>query len=189
MRKTPFLFLFFLLIFSFSTWAQTEKGSKLLGGSANFSFEKNYSFGISPQIGYFITNNFALGTGVSISYSKFDNDDTMGNGYRSHTTAAGISPFIRYYFGKASSTRLFTQGAVVFQRFWQNSSINGGEPQVNAENFSTFRVGVGVVHFITQQVGLEALVDYSASKYGVGDRTSRVALNIGLQIYLPSAKQ
>ncbi|MDO1445775.1 hypothetical protein Q0590_05910 [Rhodocytophaga aerolata] len=189
MRKTTLLFLFCLLVFSSTTWAQTEKGSKLLGGSANFNFEKNYSFGISPQMGYFITTNFALGTGVSISYSKFNNDDTVGNSYRSNTTVAGFSPFIRYYFGKATSTRLFTQGAVVFQRLWQNTRINGSEPQINVDNFSTYRAGVGVVHFITQQIGLEALVAYSSSKYSVENRTGRVVLNVGLQIYLPASQQ
>jgi hypothetical protein len=188
MEKSTLLSLSFLLFFSLSTWAQTQKGSKLLGGSVSGFLQRNNSFSISlsPQIGYFVINNLALGTGVTLSYfkSSFD-DNTTGVSYRSRTTKAGISPFVRYYFGKSASTRLFTHASVDLWRSWSNSSISRRELQIDVNNYSTLRAGVGVVHFITNQVGLEALLSYTPSKNSTNERNGSLAISVGLQFYLP----
>ena len=53
--------------------AQTEKGKVILGGSVGFSSSKvegaaksDVSFNIIPSAGFFVADNFAIGTGVAI---------------------------------------------------------------------------------------------------------------------------
>ncbi|MGV3539684.1 MAG: hypothetical protein ACO1OQ_07735, partial [Rufibacter sp.] len=70
MKKLLFPFLF-LLLFTASAYAQTEKGTTLIGGSGMFHFNtedgNNPSyFTLSPRVGFFIVNNFAIGAGIPI---------------------------------------------------------------------------------------------------------------------------
>lgn len=190
-KKSVLLALYFLLMFSLSTWAQTQKGAKLLGGDVAFDLEKNNSFSItlSPQIGYFVIKNLAVGTGASLHYSKYNYGDNMSYSFRARTTMAGASPFVRYYFGQSTPTRLFTDARIIFWRTWFTGTQHGSQPQLTVSNYSTLRAGVGVVHFITSQIGLEALLAYTSSKNSSSDRTGKIGLTVGFQIYLPSSKQ
>lgn len=105
------------LMTGFIANAQLDKGIWLVGGSANFSStngETIYNGGIqkstyldisvSPDIGYFIADKFAVGIKPSFSYSKADYGELIdegipvaGGGY-SHIMWFDIGPFIRYYF-------------------------------------------------------------------------------------------
>ncbi|WP_244214217.1 hypothetical protein [Pedobacter jejuensis] len=57
--------------------AQTEKGKVILGGSVGFNSSKvegaaksDVSFNVIPSVGFFVDNNFAIGTGVGYTYNK-----------------------------------------------------------------------------------------------------------------------
>jgi hypothetical protein len=83
-----------LLFFSFSVFAQTEQGSKFIGGSFQISTTTNSfndntstSFTLSPKFGYFLQDRWAIGSGLGLSItSNGDTDVTFT-----------ISPFTRYY--------------------------------------------------------------------------------------------
>jgi len=73
--------------------AQTEQSSKFIGGAFQVSTESSSegssvtSFGISPEFGYFIKDQWAIGSGLG--FSVYDRDET--------TFTFSISPFTRYY--------------------------------------------------------------------------------------------
>ncbi|MFC3366125.1 PorT family protein [Pedobacter fastidiosus] len=55
----------------YSANAQTEKGKVILGGNVGFNSTKvegaaksDFNFSVVPSVGYFVSNNFAIGTGV-----------------------------------------------------------------------------------------------------------------------------
>ena len=86
--------LFTLVIFplSFSAFAQTAQGSKFIGGSFQITTEStaensNTSFDISPKFGYFIQDQWAIGSGVGLSIRTHEET----------TVFFSLSPFTRYY--------------------------------------------------------------------------------------------
>ncbi len=91
------LFLFItsmLFCFSFSVSAQTEQGSKFIGGSFQISTntysgtdDVNTSFTLEPKFGYFIKDRWAIGSGLGLSITSDGDTDVTFT----------ISPFTRYY--------------------------------------------------------------------------------------------
>ena len=61
-----------LLASTISSFAQTEKGSWMVGGNLGANSGRNTNYDIfniyfTPQAGYFIIKNLAIGTGIDIS--------------------------------------------------------------------------------------------------------------------------
>lgn len=103
-----------LCAIAFKTNAQTEKGKSLLGGSVNFSTsnnknqEKNTAFGLAPRVGYFVSDNWAVGTTLSYSISKSRSYLSTGAlGIGNQTNTYGISPFVRYYTRIADNFKFY----------------------------------------------------------------------------------
>ena len=56
--------------------AQTEQGKIMVGGQVGFQTSKvkdtdfkNNSFSINPTVGYFVSDNLAIGTGIGYNWS------------------------------------------------------------------------------------------------------------------------
>ena len=92
------------LFFTINTNAQITKGNWMVGGTGNLTnykstfqsgnseiIQKGYGLTISPNLGYFIIDNFAIGTKLIFSYSNPSGDNNNSYGY-------GISPFLKFYF-------------------------------------------------------------------------------------------
>jgi hypothetical protein len=162
-----------------SATAQTERGAFLVGGNFDLglqtSQEGGFSVSFSPQVGYFVVNNFALGTSLPLGFNTW----ASGRNFN-----AGLSPFARYYFGE-SATRLFLEGRAGYNYYNSRFTIFTGETMRNSARFYNLNAGLGAVHFITQSVGLEAILGYNYTKdSNVVQGQSRIRLNVGLQIYL-----
>ena len=80
--------------------AQTSAGNMMVGGTIDFtSFSREggslndmSSFTFSPSFGYFISDNLAVGSSLTLSSSR------QGTGSaKTVTTGFGIGPFARYY--------------------------------------------------------------------------------------------
>ena len=119
MKKT--LVLIALILGNLTIFAQTQKGTFLLGAGTNFDFSflssqvstesydsdkvKNNSFEFTPRVGYFLVNNFVVGVDFVISNALQKND---GDVYKSNTFAAG--PFALYTSERKISNHLYTGG-------------------------------------------------------------------------------
>jgi len=159
---------------AFTTQAQTEKGKIIVGGNAAFSTNKsdadgaksNTSFKIVPSVGYFVSDNIAVGTGVGYSYdkqiSKFENQ------------AFVVSPFGRYYANLSESFKFFGQLSVPME-FGTAKAVDAAG-KVGDKVGSSTNIGValspGFAFFPTKRIGIEFGINglsYNNTRYENGD--------------------
>jgi outer membrane protein len=183
-----------ILFMSVGAFAQFNKGRMLVGGSAQFSTdtEKNRNGGttttegtrttlsISPDFGYFIIDNLAIGAELNLSLSKWN--AKTANGVDASTTSVSFSPFARYYLPMG----IFFQG-----KFGLGTARTSYD-----ENFDDFKynttslaLSAGYVIFLTDNVALEPELGYQTFRYkgddsNTKDINSGIFMRIGFQIYL-----
>ncbi|HSN62224.1 MAG TPA: hypothetical protein VLR49_14890, partial [Ferruginibacter sp.] len=108
MKKLLLLTAIILIVTSVS-FAQTQKGNWLVGGSAEFSSQKtgdfnNTTLSFQPAAGYFVANDVAVGAGLGFASSKDEGEDAV--------TAFSFAPFVRYYFAPLGpGAKLFVNGS------------------------------------------------------------------------------
>jgi hypothetical protein len=142
---------------AFSTQAQTEKGKIMVGGNLEFNSitsdadgaKANTSFAVVPSAGYFVSDNFAIGTGVGYEYSKvIDNAEKQ---------AFVVSPFGRYYANLSESFKFFGQLAVPL-KFGTTKDVDAsGDVGEKIGNSTSIGVALspGFAFFPTPKVGIE----------------------------------
>ncbi|MEJ8801835.1 hypothetical protein [Pontibacter sp. H249] len=155
-----------------------SKGNWLVGGSiasTGFNFSTDtYDLFINPKAGYFIGENFVLGSEVILGLTIFDG----GTNFQ-----YGITPFGRYYYtqGGGPSGRIFQEIAFGIA----GSSIKDNEQDEPV----SLLVGVrgGYAHFIAQNVALEAILGYTYIKADIDSDTGSggLGISLGFSIYLP----
>lgn len=151
--------------------AQTEKGDWLIGGNLQFNTSKaNAVFQFSPQVGYFILNNFAIGGRFVVDHNKLGDD---------RTTAVGAGPFARFYFLKAKF-RPFVAADMDF------SSVKrkvGSIPSSTETAFNYF-IGGGGAFFISDNVALETIMGFRHTKVENKQSAGGFNFRIGFQVYI-----
>lgn len=167
--------------------AQLQKGNIMVGADLagmTVDFQKDntvFNMSITPKIGFFIQDNIAIGGEIGLGL-------TTGDGFTTFTYSIG--PFGRYYLSDKRTqllkqSRFFLEGNAGFRG--QNTDVRGGS------NTSTNGLGIGfgpgLAYFITQNIGLEALLKYNLT-VGFGNSTtnSQLGFGLGFQIYLPTKK-
>lgn len=159
---------------AFSTQAQTEKGKIIVGGNATFNTNKsdadgaksNTSFKIVPSVGYFVSDNIAVGTGVGYSYDKevgkFENQ------------AFVVSPFGRYYANLSESFKFFGQLSVPME-FGTAKAVDAAG-KVGEKVGTSTNIGValspGFAFYPTKRIGIEFGINglsYNNTRYENAD--------------------
>lgn len=177
-----------------SLHAQTDQGSMLVGGSAGLDYtvrsdDKAFNASLSPQGGYFVIDNFAVGLripmGLQNSTSRSSPSPDSEIETRTLTYRVGIGPFARYYFGK-SAIRPFINGGADYQYSRTREKDNASERVLiqRQDSYSIFG-GVGMAYFISQFVGLESQLGYTYFRSDQLNKYSSLGLTVGLQIYIP----
>src|SRR5690606_19194954 len=101
---------------------QTDKGDVILGGNVSFNTIKpdasgansSYDLSIVPNVGYFVDDNIAIGTGIGYQTSRLDEASELGK-----TEAFVIAPFGRYYAPISNNFKFFEIGrASCRERVW-----------------------------------------------------------------------
>jgi outer membrane protein len=170
---------------AFSANAQTEKGKWILGGTASYQSVKSDADGakaaqelnIVPSVGYFVSNNFALGTGIGYSYSKLGTASTSGQ-----NEAVVVSPFGRYYVGLSDQFKFFGQAAVPLAFGTVKATDASGD--TGAKTGTSTSVGValspGFAYFPTKKIGIEfAFKGISYNDYSVEDASGNDVAGAG----------
>lgn len=147
----------------------------MIGGTAGFN---NTNFGndvkvtdinLSPNLGYFIIDNLAVGAGVGLNSST---SEKLGD-----VSSFALTPFARYYFLGSGDVRLFGQG-----RFGFGSQKVG---DLDAQSFTTWGLGAGLNYFLNNNVALEALLGYDSRKVkDAANPANGFGLNIGVQAFI-----
>lgn len=192
MKKNIIAFVFILA--SIGAYAQTDKGSFMVGGSLRwqrshsdvnlpaFGFEGTTtgSFNINPTVGYFVMNRLMLGLQPSYSHTWVFHQPM------SKITSFSIGPVVRYYipFGKFAA---FPEASYSYLKSKQQGfdTVSGRVVDVN-KNGSTYHVAAGVTYFVSPSIGIEGIIGYTDNKnmsYSVKKLTD-LYLNFGIQFYL-----
>ena len=187
-------FLFFLLATTMVAVAQpTERGNFLIGTRVGFSTavsrlkvespSLNYDgegartsqFNIAPNIGYFITRNFALGLGMSYSsYRSSDPssviNDTTGREDDSYSSNLLFGPFARIYLPVSQDNAFILGGIAGFGNTVNQVKIDN-QTQTIRTDLTSLGLAGGFTVFSQGGISLEALVIYSFDR-------SRNSLNL-----------
>ncbi len=182
--KTHLIAIFFAFLIVFVCEAQTQQGSKMIGGNGSGGIGEVTGISLSPSFGYFVTHDLAVGSGIPLSYDYDKHVD-----YR--TIGGGLEPYVRYYLGKEASTRIFAQANGSY--FYLNTKNTGGAHYGSAYIGNSFGGSLGLVRFLTEQVGLETQLFYvnsqsvqtSDSQTSHHPRHDSYGLRFGLQVHLP----
>lgn len=192
------LILFCLLLASFISQAQFEKGRILAGGSGSLSIVTdknkvgtttvvtgtNVNFGLSPRVGYFIMDNLAVGAELQFGVSSFN---PKGSGSsNSSSVSALLGPFARYYLEPG----IFFQGG--FGLGTQSNHFPSGTTTVETKFvITTINLGVGYALFLNDHVAVEPMITYQSrgsreidSDPVAKDVDNGLYLSVGLQVYL-----
>ncbi len=151
--------------------AQTEKGGWMVGAqAANISYNTTaeiFSLTLSPQAGYFVSDNFAVGANLGLSIASASGTSS---------TVWAIGPFARAYFGGTEKSKFYAQA---------NTGLGG----ISGSTAYNLGATVGYTYFITKNVGLETGLGYNYSDSTNGGMgSSDLGLNLGFQIYLGKKK-
>jgi len=141
--------------------AQTEKGKVILGGSVGFNTTKvdgaaksDVSFNVIPSVGYFVDNNFAIGTGVGYNYDKKVSANRLNEAFV-------VAPFGRYYVGLSDQFKFFGQLSVPMA--FGNNKVVDNNGDTGAKVGTTTSIGVnvapGFAFFPTKRIGIEVSVN------------------------------
>ena len=161
--------------------AQLQQGNWMVGAHvANVKFTNGFNLNLTPQLGYFVQDRWAVGAQVGLNiFSPEGTGDTQ--------TDWSIAPFTRYYFASTEIDNLLNNGAFFAEGsagFGGNNSSTG-----NSTNGVELGIGAGYAYFITPSVGLEGMLKYQGL-VGGGNTSSQgdLYLGVGFQIYLPNSK-
>lgn len=162
--------------------AQIQEGNWMVGGQvANFKFTNGFNMNLTPQVGYFIKDNWAVGGQVGLNVYSPQGGDA---GTQTDWT---LGAFTRYYFGPNEIDSLLKNG-----RFFAEGSVGFGGNNSSAStstNGVDLGIGAGYSYFITKNVSLDALLKFNTiAGGGSSSAKGNLGLNVGFQIYLPTSK-
>ena len=177
--KKIILFVVIMLIITATSFAQTEKGNWLMGGSGEFSSQKTgdfktTSFSFEPAAGYFIAKDFALGAGLGFTSSKDEGDADA-------VSAFSFAPFVRYYFLPLGT------GAKLFG----DASFGVGSVKyTDSQSFTQWGIDAGPAIFLNPHTALEITLGYGSMKIkDATDATNAFRIRIGFQVHLGATKK
>ncbi len=176
-----FVLLNILTIMAFTSNAQTNKGTLLMGGDINLSStrtkirdtittESTSEITLKGFLGYFPVDRFVIGINPSMDYS-------INKKVSVNAIIFGIGPFFRYYFlNPEKRYNLFAGAGYTFRR------ISGG---VRVTRYNEYSISGGMVFYFNTAVGLAFTTDYSIIKVeGAGGKMKNLIFDIGFQFYL-----
>ena len=189
--------------FTLLSYGQTEQGSVLLGGSSKLDITsmsskikmdgdsedegKSSNFEFSPQLGYFVSDGFALGVELPItSNSQTDEDNDK---YTS--TSLAFAPFARYYFGTGKA-KPYLHGSVGFGSMNMKYKPNMGTSNDSSGSLFLYQISGGIAVFLNEKLSLDFELGYTSATMkpkednSVNYRsvTSGIGAGIGFVIFL-----
>ncbi|MCW0499426.1 hypothetical protein AWM61_03790 [Riemerella anatipestifer] len=161
--------------------AQIQEGNWMVGGQvAKMRFTNGVNLNLTPQVGYFVKDNWAVGAQVNLEVAS-------AGGATGTTTNWTLGGFTRYYFGSNEVESLLKNG-----RFFAEGTVGFGGINNSAgstTNGVNLGVGAGYSYFITKNVSLDALLKFDTVTGGGNTAgNGNLGLNVGFQIYLPTSK-
>jgi hypothetical protein len=183
-----YIFVAVLALFAFnSAQAQVSQGRVMVGG--NFGLNQNSggngtstSLSFNPSVGFFITDNIALGAGL-IATSNSTTQTFLNTTTRNSTTAIGLAPFARYYGEIVEKFYWFGNGGIAISSASTRTTVNNTTTVGPANTLFQFNLGGGLAFFPSEKFQVEMAYNV-LSFQSVGDGGSSVGF--GLNTFAPS---
>lgn len=195
--KKLFLTLTAAIAVTFAANAQTEKGKTILGGNVSYDYTKvkdadveGHSLNVLPAVGFFVSDNFAVGTGIGYGYEE---NTSLASAFEGNKLSAfSVSPFARWYKGEGDF-KFFGQLSVPMA--W-GTAKEGDTKLGNTESYGV-AVSPGFAYFPTSKIGIEFSVrglyyqntslkpeeGEKVSSNSFGLNANSLAPSIGIQFY------
>jgi hypothetical protein len=169
--------------------AQTSAGNMMVGGTIDFtsvsreggSLNDASSFTFSPSFGYFISDNLAIGSSLTLSSLR------QGTGSaKTVTTGFDVGPFVRYYkFTSNDRFAIFGEAGLGFGTDKTDPAVGN----VTHSNYITFSVAPGAAFFFNEHWAFEI----SITGFGITSRDPDTdnnddkvtTVNLGLSSFSP----
>ncbi len=162
------------------------KGDLFVSGSVGFSSTKtgdikNDQFNVTPRVGYFVSENIAVGVQLGVTSGKDTSSDGAGGLVETKTSGFEGGAFARYYTTPANAFSFFAQLSASFNST-KTEFDAGGEAKNNG-----FGLGVapGISYFVSDHFALETtfgLLGYKTTKPDAdgAESTNTFDLNLNL---------
>ena len=186
MKKLLTVFLLFVCTCSF---AQTEKGKYLVGGSADISLSfqgknNNFNLSLSPQFGAFVVRGLVIGGRYSFIISGSTTFDNNKKEYVSTTTfSSGIGPLVRYYIGKKQLKGIIAANANYLTSTTLRKTSVSGTSGYNVTGF------VGAAYFFNPLLSLEFGAYVTNTGYEKQLPSTRGGFSVGIFVFLDNKKK
>jgi len=161
-----------------------SEGDVIIEGNIGFnskndknSEEKTNILVFAPRFGYFISDDFALGLGLSIATSKEETANVTLN----KTSVFSVGVFGRYYFLNISDRfKTFTNVTLQYLSATEEEPL---QPKIEVTGFG-FGAGVGANYFVTENLALvfslSDVLSYASVKPKDGKNVSEFGANINV---------
>lgn len=157
MKKKSILILMLLTTASFGVYAQAKKGNFSVGGSIGFSSFKDEdnegeykrtSFGVTPQLGYFLADGVEIGVLGTLQTSKEEYEAADGP----KGTDFAVGPYFKYYIFTSNENFAFTvQASALFGGTKDEPAV--GDPVKGSQFVAA--ISPGFSYFFTPKLGLD----------------------------------
>jgi len=136
---------------------------------------KATNFNISPKVGYFMSEDLAIGG--EISYESFKTE--VGGVDADDLSGFGVGVFARYYFLDLGE-RFKTYGE--FGVDYSSLNDKSGAEDVKLNGFNA-GLDLGINYFVTEKIaltfGLKNILSFSSRKYDVDNAEAETNFNLG----------
>ncbi|HZY82331.1 MAG TPA: hypothetical protein VFE50_22555 [Cyclobacteriaceae bacterium] len=204
------IIIFLIAVGVTAAYGQTSKGNLMVGGSMSFQSSKPHdsdntavliaseptkAFTFSPNVGYFILDNWVAGISSAVTFGKSEYES--GATSQISTSLTGI--FTRYYFrfGKFGAFPEISYRRGKTKVEYYQPPVNGisffpdGNTFKADANVGNAKMAVGLAWFIANNVSLEGTVSYSSTYSewnGSGNTVAATGVNLALQFFIPTKK-
>ncbi len=123
-------------------------------------YEKTFVLSLAPKVGYFVSNNLALGFEGSLGLISLKDDGFDGS--NDNGTVWNLGPFARYYIG-AKSFRPFVEAGIFYGR--ENFEFDDPDPSgfdvIFKDYTFTYGGGAGVAFILGNKFSFDAMLLYN----------------------------
>lgn len=201
MKSSMRLLLILCMIFAtMALSAQTERGRFIISGQTSLDFsyssdntshvssskgtitQESYSLNITPGVGYFVVDNFAVLLQTSYITENADYIDKMSQ--------FTFTPSLSYYIPTGGTIRPFIIAGAGYANITQHIPIQNNATSRHSFSGYTLSVGLGAAYFINNWISLDLNVEYSDinTSYS-GDSSLKIKMNgfsgaIGFSLFL-----
>lgn len=172
------LFYVFILM-SYIVNAQTQKGNWVVGGSTQIDFSSGKTtvkygsievdgptintLAFTPSVGYFISDNLALGGEVNFTSITYKNEYD-GRTYKETSSIFSIMPSVTYYFSNNKTVMPYLGGAVGFA----TKKDKDDDVTISGDGFA-WKLKGGIAYFLTESIALDLGLRYAQHSFNYKD--------------------